>query len=381
MIPAALRWGLLLSVSITLAGCHGNRGSSEELRTGLSAGSSKARSEQVYFTNSAADITLAGTLSLPAGKGPHQAVVLITGTGPQDRDETVAGHKPFRVLAEYLVQRGIAVLRYDDRGVAESTGKFATATLHDFADDARAAVEFLRSRREIDANRIGLGGHSEGGLVAPLVALAVPNEVAFLVLLAAPGVTGEQIYYLQDATEARVRGVDPAVIERSEARKRAIFSIIKAEPDQNKAAEKLRAAMKSMLTEAEAKQMADQGLNLDKLINQQIRLLNNEATRVFLTNNPVPILARVTVPVLALTGERDVQVPSKENLPLIEAALAKGACPHYSVRELPRLNHLFQTAETGLPRDYAKIEETMSPVALDAIGDWIARVAGLHPAR
>lgn len=381
MIPTELRWSLLLAVSMTLAGCHGKGGSSEALRPRSSTSSSHARLEQVHFTNSAARITLAGTLSLPAGNGPHPAVVLITGAGPQDRDETIAGHKPFRVLAEHLVQRGIAVLRYDDRGVAESTGEFATATLHDFADDARAAVEFLKARREIDATRIGLAGHSEGGIVAPLVALAIPDEVAFLVLLASPGVTGEQIFYLQDATEARVSGVDPAVIARSETRKRTIFSIIKTEPDQNLAAEKLRAAMKSMLTEAEAKAVADQGINLDSMINQQIRLLNNEATRVFLTNNPVPILARVTVPVLALTGERDVQVPPKENLPLIEAALAKGACPYYTVRELPRLNHLFQTAETGLPRDYAKIQETMSPAALNEIGDWIARVAGLHPAR
>jgi len=381
MTLPALHLVLLLAASITLAGCHARQENPEALRPRSSTSSSRARSEPVYFTNSAAKITLAGTLSLPVGKGSHPAVILITGAGPQDRDETIAGHKPFRVLAEYLVQRGIAVLRYDDRGVAESTGDYSSATIHDFADDARTAVEFLRSRREIDANRIGLAGHSEGGIVAPLVALTIPDEVAFLVLLASPGVTGEEIFYLQDATEARVSGVDPAVIERNTSRKRKLFAIIKAEPDQNKAAEQLRAAMKSMLTDEEAKGLADQGAKLDRMINQQIMLLNNEATRVFLTNNPLPVLARVTVPVLALAGERDVQVPPKVNLPLIEAALAKGKCPHYSVREMPSLNHLFQTSETGLPRDYAKIEETIAPAALKEIGDWISRVARLHPAR
>ena len=357
---------------VVVSGCAGRNESQASSKVSTSAGRDGISSENIGFTNSTAGIHLAGTLAIPMSKGPHPAVVLITGSGPQDRDETIAGHKPFLVLAEYLAGCGIAVLRFDDRGVGESTGNFAGATIHDFVSDVRAAVGFLRTRQDIDPRRVGLVGHSEGGIVAPMAAVEVPGTVAFLVLLASPGVNGEQIFYLQDAAEKRAQGAGAAAIERDRKRKEQMFAVLKAEPDVNQATEKLRYVMESMeLTPEEKTDLERSGRRLDGIINQQIRLLNTQAIRVFLTNDPLSALSHVTVPVLALIGEKDLQVPPKENLPLIEAALAKGKCPHYTVLELPLLNHLFQTSETGLPRDYARIRETMSPEALAVIGDWI----------
>ncbi len=330
------------------------------------------RSEAVRFKNTQAGIELAGTLTLPTGRAVSPAIVLVTGSGPQDRDETIAGHKPFLVLADHLTRQGIAVLRYDDRGVGESTGNFGTATLLDFVSDATAAVEFLQSRADIDVKRIGLAGHSEGGMVIPRVALALPGRVRFLVLLATPGLNGEEIFYLQDATQQRTSGENEDTITRSRQRKEQLFAVLKNEPDLDRAARKLRTAMKAMrLTPEEQAALKASGMNLDNMINQQIRLLNNDATRFFLRYDPLPALSQLDIPVMALTGERDVQVPPSENLPLIEAALAKGSCPQHTVAELPMLNHLFQTSQTGLPREYGQIQETMAPTALRTISDWI----------
>ncbi len=330
------------------------------------------RSERVRFKNTQAGIELAGTLTIPHTHTPSPAIVLVTGSGPQDRDETIANHKPFLILADHLTRRGIAVLRYDDRGVGDSGGDFETATMLDFVSDGKAAVKFLKNRTDIAPKRIGLLGHSEGGMVLPEVAIALPGEVSFLVLLASPGLNGQAIFYLQDAVQQRARGDTEDSIERSKQRKAQMFAVLKDEPDLDKAARKLRKTMKSMrLLPEEAKALKASGVSLDTIINQQIQLLNNDATRFFLSYDPLPALKQLEVPVLALTGERDLQVPPKENLPLIRAALSGGECPLYSVAELPKLNHLFQTCESGLPEEYTQIQETFAPMALHKISEWI----------
>ena len=327
----------------------------------------------VTFANATGGNVLAGTLTVPRSAGPHPAVVLISGSGPQDRDESLLGHKPFLVLADHLTRNGIAVLRYDDRGVGASTGAFATATSQDFMMDALAAVAFLKSRSGIDAAKIGLAGHSEGGLIAPMAATRT-SDVAFLVLLAGPGVNGEEILYLQAAKIMRAAGVPEPVIARNREMQKVMFDIVKQEPDAAAAAERMRTRIRESLAgmSAEERQMLGAGSeNTDAAIEMQVRQVNSPWFRYFLTYDPATALTRVTVPVLALNGELDLQVPHDQNLPAIEAALRAAGNRDVTARILPRLNHLFQTATTGAPAEYANIEETFSPAALGLIASWI----------
>lgn len=326
------------------------------------------REEQVVVENARAGVRLAGTLTLPQGAGPFPAALLISGSGPQDRDETIFGHKPFRVLADYLTRRGIAVLRLDDRGVGASTGNFAAATSQDFAGDAAAALAYLRGRKEVRADRVGLIGHSEGGIIAPMVAVQHPG-VAFLVLIAAPGMTGEEILYAQGQAILKASGAPPEALAAQRALQAKLFQIVKTEPDRAAAEAKLR----EVVTEAARATTPDGKLpeGADVQINAQIQAVLSPWFRFFLTHNPVPVLKQVRVPALAITGEKDLQVPPDENLRAIEEALKAGGNKDIKVVEMPGLNHLLQTAQTGLVAEYATIEETMAPAALKVIGDWI----------
>jgi hypothetical protein len=319
------------------------------------------RSEDVPVTNSAAHVTLAGTLTLPDGPGPFPAVVFITGSGPQNRDEELLGHKPFLVLADYLTRRGIAVLRYDDRGIGKSTGDFGAATSEDFAGDALAAWEALRARTDIDPRRIGLLGHSEGGLIAPMLAARTPG-IAFVVMLAGPGVTGEQIMLNQAALIMKANGASDAAIVANADVQKQIFTILREETATPRIIERLSAIPVPGPKEASA-----------ALVKQS----SSPWMRYFALYDPAPALAKVTCPVLAMGGELDLQVPVDQNLPAIEAALKKGGNKDYSVVRLPGLNHLFQTCKKGTPGEYVQIEETMSPVALDTIATWVRKRTGL----
>jgi hypothetical protein len=308
---------------------------------------------EVWVENKAAGVTLAGTLTRPSGKGPFPAVLLITGSGPQDRDESLMGHKPFWVIADALTRRGVAVLRVDDRGVGKSTGERKRSTTHDYATDTLACVAFLKSRPEIDGKRIGLVGHSEGGLIAPMVA-SQSKDVAFVVLLAGTGLPGEQILYQQQALIARAGGSSDDQIKKARAEMERIYAIINSEK-QDEVARKKIIDLKSS----------------DPLVAKQLDLVLSPWFRVFLTLDPRPYLQKVRVPVLALNGERDLQVPPKENLEAIAAALKTAKNTDVTTRELPGLNHLFQTCKTGAPSEYTGIEETFAPSALQLMGDWI----------
>lgn len=334
------------------------------------------REEEVFFANPEAGIQLAGTLTLPKGRGPFPAVVLISGSGQQDRDETVFGHRPFLVLADYLTRQGIAVLRYDDRGFGKSTGDPARATSADFATDALAAVRYLQTRKEIDSKKIGLIGHSEGGLIAPLVTVQAPDEIAFIVLLAGLGVPGDELLLLQAALILKATGVHDAAIAQNRALQEGMFAVLKEEKDDTAAAERLRGFLTDALAkmgEEDKKALGFSEVDPEVWIQGQIRSVLTPWFRYFITYDPRPTLAKIQCPVLALNGEKDLQVPSSQNLPEIVKALEAGGNSDYTVVKLPHLNHLFQTSTTGSPSEYAQIEETFSPRALGVISDWILR--------
>jgi pimeloyl-ACP methyl ester carboxylesterase len=310
---------------------------------------------------------LACTLTRPRGSGPFAAVVLITGSGPQNRDEALAGHRPFLVLADALTRRGIAVLRCDDRGVGRSTGDYAAATTIDFADDALAEVAALRARPDVDPARLGLVGHSEGAIIAPIAAVR-SADVKFVVLLAPPALPGDQTIYLQTAAIAKAKGASDAEVAEAAAVNREVFAIVSAAPDGAAAAAQLRARY-AALPKA-ARQALEQHPGL---VETQIKQATSPWFRAFLTLDPRVFLKKLAVPVLAAVGERDLQVLPGANLPELRQAL--GHNPDVTIRELPGLNHLFQTCQTGLPEEYAQIDETMSPVLLTLVSDWIERRA------
>ncbi|MFQ6115525.1 MAG: alpha/beta hydrolase family protein [bacterium] len=328
--------------------------------------------EEVKYENKTAGIKLAGTLTMPRSGRPFPAVLLISGSGPQDRNETVMAHKPFWVLADYLTRQGIAVLRVDDRGIGKSTGNFYEATSEDFASDALAGVAYLKSRKEINPYQIGLIGHSEGGIIAPMVATQSP-DVTYIVLMAGTGLSGEQIMYLQKALILKALGASQELIDLDRKISEQIFTVVKEEKDKTVAEKKIREyfsqfweALSDPLKE-EFKKFADPRTALDA----SLKMYLSPWFRFFLTYDPRPTLMKLSCPVLAINGELDLQVPPKENLGAIEEALKAGGNKHYTIKELPGLNHLFQTTKTGAPSEYAKIEETMSPVALKIIADWI----------
>jgi len=326
--------------------------------------------KEVVYENKKAGVKLAGTLTLPRSEGPFPAILLITGSGPQDRDETVFGHRPFLVLADYLTRRGIAVLRVDDRGIGKSTDSFAKATSEDFAGDMLAGVEYLKNLKEINPKQIGLLGHSEGGLIAPMVAAKTP-DVSFIVMMAGTGLTGEQILYLQSALIQKASGTSDEAIDRDRKLREQMFAVVREEQDSVAAERRLRKIATDALANMSEKEKEEMGYS-PEMLDMSIKQLLSPWLRFFLIYDPKPALMKVKCPVLAINGEKDLQVPPKENLHAIEEALKAGGNKDYTVKELPGLNHLFQTAATGSPTEYSKIEETISPTTLTIIGDWIA---------
>jgi pimeloyl-ACP methyl ester carboxylesterase len=324
--------------------------------------------EDVAFENKAARVTLAGTLTMPKSKGPFPAVILISGSGANKRDEEVFQHPVFLVLADYLTRHGFAVLRYDKRGVGKSTGSYAAATTSDFASDARAGIEYLKSCPEIDHERIGLIGHSEGGLIAPMVA-AGSKDVKFIVIMAGPGIDGGKIIILQTGLIMAAEGATKDQITKSQTKQKRYITAIRTSKDNADLSAKLDAIIaqeKAALTPAELKTPG-----LTASIEQNKTAYNSPWMREFVNLDPVTALKKVTCPVLVLNGEKDLQVPPLANLPVIQAALMAGGNKDFTVRQLPGLNHLFQPCTTGAPSEYGKIETTLAPAALSVITDWL----------
>jgi pimeloyl-ACP methyl ester carboxylesterase len=325
-------------------------------------------SEEVTFTNG--DVTLAGTLTIPDGEAPFPAVVLLTGSGPQNRDEEVFDHRPFLVIADYLSRRGIAVLRYDDRGVGGSSGSISQSTIADFAGDALAAVELLRDDERIAPDRVGLLGHSEGALTAPLAATE-SDHVAFLVLLAAPGVPMSDLLALQAESIARADGASEETVKEVGALNRELTSVLSGHMDPDSARARIRDVIlrQNDLMPPESRPT---GEVLERMIQSNIDNFSTPWFQFFIGYDPRVALRKVTVPVLVLNGTLDLQVVESQNLPAVKAALAEAGNTHVTALAMPDLNHMFQHAKTGSVSEYATIDETIAPEVLETIYGWIA---------
>jgi uncharacterized protein len=330
--------------------------------------------EELKYKNEPAGISLAGTLTLPEGRGPHPAVILISGSGAQDRDETLFEHKPFLVLADTLTRRGIAVLRVDDRGVGGSSGSVSKSTSDDFAGDVLAGIALLKARPDIDGRKIGLMGHSEGGIIAPMVA-ARSSDVAFIVMLAGTGFPGDEILMMQGRLIAKVMGASEKDLDKQKDLQKRLFGIMKTETDPQKARTAMREELKKLMSELPPEDKKAAG-DVDSFAENEVKKLDSPWFRFFLSFDPRPTLEKVHCPVLALNGEKDLQVPPKEDLAEIAKALKKGGNTQVTTKELPGLNHLFQTCKTGAVSEYSAIEETIAPAALKVIGDWVSQVVG-----
>ncbi len=328
--------------------------------------------EGVLIGNESDGVQLAGTLTVPRTNHPCPAVVLISGSGPQDRDETLLDHKPFWVIADHLSRHGIAVLRFDDRGTGASTGDFSAATSENFANDVEAAFEYLTRDTRIAKNSVGLLGHSEGGMIAPMVA-ARRNDVAFAILLAGTGVNGKEILLSQGQLILQAEGVtDENLLNTQRVTQLALIdTVLEAAADATQ--DELTAAAIKRLTESLPKESLPED-NLTETVSAGIQRMHSPWFRFFLTYEPATILQRVKCPVLALNGEKDVQVDPRLNLPAIHAALEKGGNTNFRTVEFPAMNHLFQSCTTGGLSEYQMIEETISLTVLETITDWITEV-------
>ncbi len=327
------------------------------------------RTEDVKFLNRKENFYLSGTLTTPDSVGKYPAVILISGSGPQNRDEELMGHKPFLVISDFLTRNGFVVLRFDDRGIAKSEGDFSKATSADFANDVESAFNYLCTRQEVDFKHIGLMGHSEGGIIAPMVA-AKNKNLAFIVLLAGTGVPGDQIMLEQQKLIGRATGMNEKDIEKTWEINENIFSIIKKYKDQNE----LYAKLKSYLSQAIKdfpKENNPKSMNDEEIIDKTIEQMANPWMLHFIRFDPKTALKKVKCPVLAVNGEKDLQVSPEQNLGTIKQILNRAGNKKVTIREFEGLNHLFQHCTTGSPFEYSNIEETFSEEVLKYIDNWI----------
>lgn len=316
------------------------------------------RQQDVKFEGTQAGVQLAGTITIPAGKGPFPAVVLIAGSGPHGRNEEVFGHKVFLVLADYLTRKNIVVLRYDKRGIGQSSGNYSTATTADFANDAEAAFNFLRSQPEVNPHEVGLIGHSEGGLIAPIVA-ARDRNVDFIVMMAGPGVSGAKILVEQSLAISEAMGMKPEQAQKAAEQEKECMTLIlnsKSGPELKK---ELRAKLAGVLPKAR--------------VGAAVSVMDTPWFRYYVRYDPATALEKVKCPVLAMIGSKDTQVPAKDNLPAIRKALTAGGNKDFQVVEMPGLNHLFQPAKNGAPAEYGQIATTIAPAALEKISGWVLK--------
>ncbi len=319
--------------------------------------------EEVEIPNKNAHINLAGTLTLPLKKTKPACIVLVSGSGPQNRDGEIFGHKPFWVLADFLTKNGYAVLRYDDRGTAKSKGNYETATIDDFASDAYASIEYLKTRNDI--GKIGIAGHSEGGGIIQQVAATYPKDVAFVVMLAGAGVRGDSLMLLQKKAIESKLNVSQKEVQQGLQTFRNAYNIILDNPQWSHGMPIVKQYFFERLQELNPEK------NDRNIVAIQQAITNTITPEIYsiIRFNPAQYLPAVVCPILALNGSKDVQVLPQENLNAIRTLTSGNK--RVTIKELPGLNHLFQEADSGMPNEYGKITQTFSPVAMNYILEWL----------
>ena len=333
-------------------------------------------SEELEYTNPDGGHTLAGTLTKPASGGPFPAVILISGSSPHDRDYSGGGHRTFLVLADRLTRNGVAVLRFDDRGTGASTGDFGTATPLDFASDVHAGVAYLKTRHDVDPGRIGLAGHSEGGMIAPMVA-AESTDVSYIALLAAPGMKIADLALLQAETMEKAAGVPEETVAKRQQFRRALNAVRREAKDPAAAEAAMIAFVRTELNiafgEEEAERLRRDPRALEAEVWYYVSRHNSAWTAFMHAHDPADDLVRVTVSVLAINGDRDLQIPHRQNLGAIEAALRRGGNTDYEIHVLPNINHNLQYSEDGTTHSHQINRLTLAPEVLELVVDWIVR--------
>ncbi len=326
--------------------------------------------KKAMFENKKAKIKLVGELTLPKGAGPHPVAILLSGSGPQNKDGEVLTHKPLLVLADHLTRKGIATLRWADRGVDGSGGSYFRSTTQDLASDVLAAIVYLKEQKAIDSKHIGVVGHSEGGQLAPLAA-SQSKDVAFVVMLAGPALPGEEVLYLQGAALVKAMGGDDTALRRQRQAQEMIFKIARSsktfEAAKKKFEKEFAKLLKKLPKEEQEAAKGQEGSTLG-----QLGRVMTPWFRSFLDHDPRPALKKMKCPVLALYGSLDLQVTPKDNIAALKKALGKDR-NDVTIREIPKINHMFQPAKTGLVDEYNQIEETMAPKVLNIISDWIRK--------
>ena len=317
------------------------------------------QSNDITFLNNKAKINLAGTITRPEGKGKFPAIVFVTGSGPQDRDESLMEHKPFLVLADYLTKNGYVVLRYDDRGVGKSEGDFENATSYDFADDAEAAIAYLKKQDYVDVKKIGVLGHSEGGMIAQIIA-AKNKDIDFIISLAGPGIANSELMLDQKSEIERKMGIPELTVKMNEQVFGNIYSILKKDIEPKEAEAEIRSYLKAHsvyknVPEKDLKSLTD--------------LVYEKWFRTFISYDPKVNLNKIKAKVFAINGENDVQVLAKDNLEGWKNGLAHNK--NVTIKSYPKLNHLFQESKTGMPDEYQNIETTIESFVLEDIKNWL----------
>ena len=331
------------------------------------------RTEDVKFRNEKAGITLAGTLTIPQEGNKFPAVILLTGSGAQNRDEELMGHKPFLVIADYLTRNGIAVLRFDDRGTARSEGDFQNSTGFDFAADAEAALKYLRTRKEINLKNIGLLGHSEGGVTAFAIA-AKKKDIAFVVSLAGTGIKGDSLMLKQAEAVSKSQGMAEAKWEKEKPALRKMYALLAQDKNTFEIETELREEVQKAVPAAMLNNVETQ-----KQIENQIKTMTSPWYLYFMRHDPATDLKRIKCPVLALNGDKDIQVDAAINLRAIKENIESNGNQQVTTKVYAGLNHLFQHCRACTLNEYGQLEETISPEVLNDIAEWIAGITSPRP--